>query len=205
VSTQTGSLWFTFPLRVNGVTFYETTLRASGAHPTNVQVVVRDRQLGVFALHEEFVLEIREQEWEGAPWRQVSMGELTVVVSQAAERVACDAHAGRRVVEESLEARNAVVSENLGRIPVEGDSSHVGRAEKALTRAGIRFQIVGGLDSRGRSACHLTLVATIVGAGTCLQRTGFLESPESKCVLVDSRTGWKLRLLQGKPKPACPR
>ena len=64
------------------------------------------------------------------------MGELTVAVSQAAERVACDAHAGRGVVEESLEARNAVVSENLGRIPVEGDSSHVGRAEKALTRAG---------------------------------------------------------------------
>jgi hypothetical protein len=206
VSKQAASLWLTFPLRVNGVAFHEAALRASGAHPTNIQVVIRDRQLGVFALHEEFVLEIREQEWEGAPWRQVSIGELTVAVSQAAERVACDAHAGRGVVEESLEARNAAVSENLERIPVEGDSSHVGRAGEALTRARIRFQIVGGLDSRGRSACHLTLVVpTLLGAGTCLRRAGFLESLESKYVLVDSRTGWKLRLLQGRPTRSCAR
>lgn len=206
VSTQRASVWFTFPLRVNAVTFHETALRASGAHPTSIQVVIRDRQLGEFALHEEFILEIREHEREGGLWRQVSMGELTVAVSKEAERVVCDAHAGVGVVEESREVPNFAVSESLGRIPVEGDSSHIRRAEEALMRAGIRFQIVGGLDSRGCSACHLTLVVpTLVGALTCLRRAGFLESPESKYVLIDPRTGWKLRLLQGRPARSCAR
>lgn len=159
----------------------------------------------MFALHEEFILEIREQQGEGTLWRQVSMGEQTVASSKAAERVACGAHSGPGVVEKSRELPNGAVLGNLGRIPVEGDSSRVSRAEEAFTRAGIRFQIVGGLDSRVRSACHVTLLVPTWAAGTCLRRAGFLESPESKNALVDSRIGWKLRLLQERHKPACPR
>jgi len=73
------------------------------------------------------------------------------------------------------------------------------RLHSSLLHARIQYGIVGGLDSRGRSAGHLTVaVSSLLGAGTCLRRAGFLESPESKYVLVDSITGWKVRLLVGK-------
>jgi hypothetical protein len=169
-------------------------------------VVIRDRQLGSFALHEEFVLEIREGGDDGTSWRQVSLAELEAAVLEEAQKAACDPcpcdpYQGPSTREGHWEASKSSMRGILGRIPVEGDSSHIGRVDEALARAGIRFEIMGGLDSRGRSACHVTLVvSSLVGAGTCLRRAGFLESPESKYVLVDSRTGWKVRLLEGRPR-----
>lgn len=201
MSAERTSLWFTFPLRVNGVAFYKTSLRSCGENPDYFEVLVRDGQLGTFSLHGEFILEICEDEWEEARWRQVSLRELRAAISKAAEGAACHAKAGPDAAEEPREAPEGSILGTFGRIPVEGDSSHVGRAEQALTRAGVRFQIVGGLDGRGHGACHLTLVVpALVGARASLRRAGFLESPESKYVLVDSRTGWKLRLLQGRPE-----
>ncbi len=193
--------WFTFAVRVNGVEFHRTFLRSCGGHPTNFEVVIRDPELGSFALHEEFVLEIREGEDERTSWRQISFAELKVAVLEEAQKAACDPCQGPSTLEGHWEALKSPVRGIMERIPVEGDSSHIGRADEALTRAGIRFQIVGGLDSRGRSACHVTLVVrSLVGAGTCLRRAGFLETPESKYVLVDSSTGWKVRLLEGRPR-----
>jgi hypothetical protein len=74
-----------------------------------------------------------------------------------AQKAGCDPRPGGtpEVHWEALKSRERRI---IGRIPVEGDSSHIGRADEALTRAGIRFQIVGGLDSRGRGVCHVTLV-----------------------------------------------
>jgi hypothetical protein len=201
VRAQSTSGWFTFAVRVNGVEFHEASLRSSGEHPTNIEVVIRDRQLGSFALHEEFVLEICEGEDGRTSWRQISLAELQAAVLEEAQKAACDPYRGPSTPESHGEVSKRPVRGIIGRIPVEGDSSHIGRADEALTRAGIRFQIVGGLDSRGRCACHLTLVVgSLVGAGTCLRRAGFLQSPESKYVLVDSRTGWKVRLLEGRPR-----
>jgi hypothetical protein len=201
VRAQSTSGWFTFAVRVNGVEFHQASLRSYGGHPTNIEVVIRDRQLGSFALHEEFALEIRENEADKTSWRQISLAELKAAVLEEAQKAACDSYLGPSMPEGPWEVSKRPVRGIIGRIPVEGDSSHIGRADEALTRAGIRFQIVGGLDSRGRCACHVTLVVrSLVGAGTCLRRAGFLESSESKYVLVDSRTGWKLRLLEGRPR-----
>jgi hypothetical protein len=195
--------WFTFAVRVNGVEFHRTFLRSCGEHPTNFEVVIRDPELGSFALHDEFLLEVLEGEEDNTRWRQISFAELKVAVLEEAQKAACDPCQGPSTPESHWEASKSPVRGIIGRIPVEGDSSHVGRADEALTRAGIRFQIVGGLDSRGRCACHVTLVVcSLVGAGTCLRRAGFLESSESKYVLVDSRTGWELRLLEGRPRPS---
>ncbi len=193
--------WFTFAVRVNGVEFHKAFLRSCGGHPTNFEVVIRDRRLGSFALHEEFILEIHEGKDARTSWRKISLGELKAAVLEEAQKAACDPYQEPSTPEGDCEASKSLVRGTLGRIPVEGDSSHIGRADEALTRAGIRFQIVGGLDSRGRGACHVTLVVrSLVGAGIFLRRAGFLESPESKYVLVDSRTGWKVRLLQGSPR-----
>jgi hypothetical protein len=49
-------------VRVNGVEFHVAYLCSCGEHPRNFEVVSRNCQLGSFALHEEFVLEIAEGE-----------------------------------------------------------------------------------------------------------------------------------------------
>jgi hypothetical protein len=200
VRAQSSYGWFTFAVRVNGLEFQQACLRLHGGHSTNFEVVIRDPQLGSFALHEEFILEIREGKDDRTSWRPISLAELETAVLEEAQQAACDPYPGTSTHEGHCEVSISAVRGIIGRIPVDGDSSHVGRVDEALTRAGIRFQIVGGLDSRGRSACHVTLVVrSLVGARACLRRGGFLGSPESKYVLIDSRTGWKVRLLEGRP------
>jgi len=200
VRAQSTASWFAFAVRVNGVEFHEASLRRCGGRLTEFEIIIRDRELGSFALHEEFLLEVLEGKERNTRWRQLSLVELKLVVMQAAENAACDLHQEFPTPERGAEDLKRPVRAIIERIPVEGDSSHLRRIEEALTRAGIRVQIVGGLDSRGRGACHITLaVRSLVGAGTCLRRAGFLESQESKYVLVDSRTGWKVRLLEGRP------
>ncbi|HXQ27331.1 MAG TPA: hypothetical protein VN822_13055 [Candidatus Acidoferrales bacterium] len=200
MKTQSTSGWLRFGLRVNGLEFHEASLRASDEHPTNFEIVIRDRQLGGFPLHEEFLLEVMEAQEDKARWRRVSLTELKDVIWREA-----------RMTDSELDWRTGPGSSpsddpqgqsrrRIERIPVEGDASHIDRLHAALMQAQIRYQIVGGLDSRGRSWGHLTLVVcSLLGAGMCLRRAGFLESQESKYVVVDSRTGWKLRLLEGRP------
>jgi len=193
--------WFTFAVRVNGVEFFEASLRSCEEPPADVDVLIRDRRLGSFALHEEFTLEIPEGGDERASWRQVSLDALKTQALEAAQKAGSELDRRPSAPGDHGEPSNRPMRRIFGRTPVDGDSSHIARADQALTGAGIRFQIVGGLDSRGRGACHLTLaVSSLVGARTCLRRAGFLESPESKYVLVDSRTGWKVRVLEGVPR-----
>jgi hypothetical protein len=91
--------------------------------------------------------------------------------------------------------------EIIERIPVEGDSSHIDRFSKALSRAQVRFQIVSGVGSRGQSSGHVAVVvSSLLSARISLWRAGFIESPESKYVLIDSQTGWKVRLLEERPR-----
>jgi len=194
------SEWFAFAVRVNGVEFREVFLRSCDGHRAKCEVVIQDRQLGNFALHEEFLLEVLEDEKENARWRHVSLLELTNAISR--EALSRDANFGQDTISNSssvlYSGRNP--RSTLERIPVEGDASHIDRLHTALIGAKIRYQIVGGLDSRGRSWGHLTLaVSSLLRAGTCLRRAGFLDSSESKHMLVDSNTGWKVRLLEGGP------
>jgi hypothetical protein len=200
VRAQSTSRWFTFAVRVNGVEFHEASVRPCDGHPTKFEVMIRDPQLGSFALREEFLLEVAESKEDNTAWRQISLGELKIAVLEEAQKVVCDPYRGPSTPKRHWDTSRTSARGILRRIPVEGDSSHVGRFEEALTRAGIRFQIVGGLDSRGRCACHVTLVVrSLSGARMCLRRAGFLDSPESKHVLIDSKTGWKVRLLEGRP------
>jgi len=163
--------------------------------------VIRDRWLGSFALHEEFLLEILERKGDNVCWRPVSLPELKDAVWKEAQMT--DSNFGLRTSpgSSSFPALQRSAHCRFGRIPIDGDSSHLDRLEASLMHARIRYQIVGGLDSRGRSRGHLTVaVSSLLGAGTCLRRAGFLESLESKYVLIDSPTGWKVRLLEGRPR-----
>ena len=201
VSAAATFKWFAFSLRVNGLEFQEASLRSCGEQPTDFEVVIRDCVLGEFALHKEFLLEIREGQHCNARWRAVSLEELQDAIGK--EMPVADPNFDTRTRLGSIPSADLQRSPRcrIERIPVDGDSSHLERLRGSLLTARIRYEIVGGLDSRGRAAGHLTVaVNSLLGAGMCLRRAGFLESPESKYVLIDSRTGWKVRLLEGRAR-----
>ena len=49
--------WFAFWVRVNGIEFHQLALRPGAEYSTRHEIVVRDRHLGSFALHDDFLLE----------------------------------------------------------------------------------------------------------------------------------------------------
>jgi hypothetical protein len=192
--------WFSFSVRVNGIEFAQVAVRSYGEQAKEFEIIIRDHHLGAFALHEEFFLEIPDGDQAISGWHPVSFSGLMSVVWTVALMLRLD------VVEDKISSSSFSLEPErpsrcrIERIPVAGDSSHLDRLHRSLQLARIRYQIVGGLDSRGRGRGHLTVaVSSLVSAGVCLQRAGFFESPESKYVLVDSSTGWKVRLLEAWP------
>jgi hypothetical protein len=199
VTGASPSEWFDFLVRVNGREFHEAFLRRDGESRADLEVVIRDRQLGSFALHEEFLLEIQESDENNTYWRSISLPELKDAIGKQARSIIDSvlgyATSTSRGPSENLLSRT---HHRIARITVEGDTSHVDRLHASLTESRIRYQIVGGLDSRGQARGHLTIaVSSLPGASMCLRLADFFESPESKYVLIDSRTGWKVRLLEG--------
>lgn len=133
-------------------------------------------------------------------WRHVSLLELTKAISTEAQSKKADFDCDTYLDPSLGRYYEKQLRGPIERIPVEGDASHLDRLHTALMEAQIRYRIVGGLDNRGRGWGHLTLaVSPMARAGMCLRRAGFLESSESKYVLIDSRTGWKVRLLELQP------
>jgi len=195
--------WFDFRLRVNGIEFCQVALRLGAEHSTRDEIVIRDCHLGLFALHVEFLLETAHGQQENLQWRPISLLQLSYALSQEIPMLMTDLDFGGRTrepVRPHLEPQNKVYG-RFERIPVDGDASHVDRLQGALADGRIRYQIVGGLDARGHCAGHITLATScLLGAGTYLRQRGFIESPESKYVLIDSATGWKVRLMEARPK-----
>ena len=196
MSAQAAVEWLNFFVRVNGIEFAEVAVRSCGEQARDFDVMIRDHHLGAFALHEEFVLEIPDSSHAISDWRPVSFSELTSVIWTAALMLRLD------VVTDTI-SNSSQSHSRMERIPVEGDSSHIDRLHSSLEQARIGYQVVGGLDSRGQGRGHLTVaVSSLVSAGTSLRRAGFLESPGSQTLLIDSRTGWKVRLLESRvPRP----
>jgi hypothetical protein len=183
---------------VNDLKFEDALMRPCEEHPADFQLVVERRFLGSFALHEEFFLERRES-GRLSGWRQVSLEELKLASLEASRN---DGGVMKREVGRwevsvlDVDANNT----NIPRMPVEGDSSHIVRATEAFSRGGVRYKIVGGVGSRGQIWGHATfLVDSLQGARVFLWDAGFIPGPDLPQVLVDSRNGWKIRLL-GEPQ-----
>ena len=196
MSAPAAFAWLSFSLRVNGIEFAEVAVRSCGEQAKDFDVMIRDHHLGAFALHEEFVFEIPGGNHAISSWRPVSFSELMSIIWTASLLLRLD------VVTDTI-SNSSQSHCRMERIPVEGDSSHVDRLHRSLQQAQIGYQVVGGLDSRGQGRGHLTVaVSSLVSAGTSLRRAGFLESPGSQTLLIDSRTGWKVRLLESRvPRP----
>ena len=190
--------------RVNELEFQEVLIKPREDDLTAFQIVVKDKFLGSFALHQDVALELRRNGCAGT-WERVSFEELKAAILDASRDVEAEgADNGHEnamgLLHRFYELHPVGHDEHLPRIPVEGDSSHIDRAQDALSRGKVRYQIVGGIGSRGHAWGHVTLVVrSLLAARIHLCRAGFLESSDSKCVLMDSKNGWKLYLLKERP------
>ncbi len=187
--------WVRLNFKVNDLEFEEALLRPCGEDPADFQLVIEHRFLGSFALHDDFVLEVRGTDGS-ATWRRVKLEELKLAFLEASRN-------DGGVTEKEWDRWNVSGVDaggnhaNLPRMPVEGDSSHIVHATEAFSRGGIRYKIVGGVGSRGQIWGHATfLVDSLQGARVFLCDAGFIPGPDSPQVLVDSRNGWKIRLLE---------
>jgi hypothetical protein len=197
--------WISLDYRVNGVECRHARLAPILSNSATFDVVVEHRLLGRFALHDEFALELRDDREEMGSWQKVSLEELKDALVQAVgrrkdEKIPDGIGAVDELADWEPEVSTQANDGFIPRIPVEGDTTHLERAEQALALAGTRKRIVGGIGSRGRIWGHVTfLVASPRKTQVDLLRAGFVQSPESEYVLVDSRNGWKIRLLRGTP------
>jgi len=184
--------------RVNGLEFRSGYLEHRTENPTKVEVLIEHRLLGRFRLHNEFDLELKTSSSD--EWRRVSLEELKAALLLAAKN-----HIIEQVEDEEneknisscvepLRSQNSIV---FPRIAVEGDDSHLELVREVFSAAGESFRIVGGLDSCGRCMGHLTLaVQSPRQTQKLLMQAGFLPNRESGNEFIDSRNGWKIRLLQ---------
>ncbi len=187
--------WVRLNFRVNDLEFEEVLMRPCERDPTDFQLVIEHRFLGSFALHEEFFLERRENGCAGG-WRPVSLEELKLASLEGSRN---DSGVTKREGDRwevpglDADANHA----KIPRIPVEGDSGHFDRAKEAFERGELRYQIVGGIGSHGKIWGHATfLVDSLPRARALLYTAGFIPSSDSRQVLIDSRNGWNVRLIE---------
>lgn len=161
-------------LRVNGIVFAQVGLRPNDTFRNAFDVVVRDLGLGPFALHEEFVLEMADSRTDHMNWREISLLGLKRVVARPMGTPEVRNHRearslGNLVPEVKAKSRPGLTFEPFPRIPVEGDTSRLDRAEEAFRRKLIQFQRVGGKGSRNRNWGHATYaVSDLLEARKCL-------------------------------------
>lgn len=187
-------VWARLNFRVNELEFAEALMRPCKEDPADFQLVIEHRLLGSFALHEEFFLE----RCEGGltKWRQVSLQGLKLAFLEASRD---DGGVNERKDDPwdlaGLDVRANHAS--IPRIPVEGDNTHLDCAREAFERGEIRYQIAGGRGSHGRIWGHATFVVdSLPRARALLRYAGFIPSSDSQQVLINSRNGWKVRLLE---------
>ena len=169
-------------------------MRPCKEDPADFQLIVEHRLLGSFALHNEFFLEERESRL--ANWRQVSLSGLKLAFLEASRN---DGGVKQRTDEPwDLAGHDARANHvSIPRIPVEGDDTHLDCAREAFERGEIRYRIAGGNGGHGKIWGHATFVVdSLPRARALLRNTGFRPSSDSWQVLINSRNGWKVRLLE---------
>ena len=187
-------VWARLNFRVNELEFEDALMRPCEEDPADFLLVIEHRFLGSFALHEEFFL---EQRGSGlATWRHVSLQELKLAFLEASrnDRGATEREDDHWEVSRLDAGANQA---SIPRIPVEGDDGHFDRAREAFERGEVRYQIIGGKGSHGKIWGHATFVVdSLPRARALLYTAGFIPSSDSQQVLIDSRNGWKVRLLE---------
>jgi hypothetical protein len=79
-------MWVRLNFRVHNLQFEEALLRTCAENPAEFQLVVEHRFLGLFALHEDFVLEVRETDGSSS-WRKVKLEALKLAFLEASQNI----------------------------------------------------------------------------------------------------------------------
>ncbi len=169
-------------VRVNGIMFESVWLRRSSG-TNDFDIVIDDPHIGRFALTAAVPdLQLRD---EDSDWRQVTLDELKKILAEDDEFA---------LRQRPPQVSEAAERKSFNRLVAEGE--HIMRAEIALFNAGIPFlQLPFQQD---KFASNLFMVLSVPNAKACLLRAGFQPKVESETVLLDSRNGQPIQLIQGR-------
>jgi hypothetical protein len=184
-------------LRVNGLVVESGYFRENPPPATGSELVISDPQIGCFALHEGFSLELREP---GSDWEQVTLDEVKKTLSATDDFLRAQ---DESKAQETAEPRStthfddvdaAHRAEHATVIAEEGE--HIMRAEAALFRAGIPHLLLP--FQKNKFASKLFMVPHLARAKACLRRAGFQVNFQSETILFDGRTGHRIQIIQGR-------
>jgi len=189
-----------FELRVNGLVVESLYFRDRLPPATGLELVISDPQIGCFALHAGFDLELREP---GSDWRQATLDEVKKTLAETDDGLRPEDKSKAQDTTESLSwaCRDVDVAhraEQTTAVAEEGE--HIMRAEVALFRAGIPHLLLP--FQKNKFASNLFLVPNLPKAKACLRRAGFQVNFQSETILFDGRTGQRIQLIQGRCKLA---
>jgi len=179
-------------VEINGTPAKSVRLRSQHGAPGQLEVVVDDPWLGVFALHRQFDLLVKE---ECSEWRTVTLDEL------------------RRILEANMDLPGADEKANdhqtIAPMPPNPPNELAGARPKL-----VRLGTLIGLDACVQrveailyraSIPHLTAGSTFVvpsmrNARQCLRRAGFHQDQRYESVLIDPESEIAIRLLERNPR-----
>ena len=179
-------------IQINGTVSKSVRLRSQHGAPGQLEVVVDDPWLGVFALHRRFDLLVKE---EGAEWRAVTLDELRGILEANIDPPSADEKANDHQMggplppnppNELAGARPKLV--RLGTIT--GLDACVQRIEAILYRASIPHLTAGSTF----------VVPSMMNARECLLRAGFHQDERYEAVLFDPERKIAIRLLERDPR-----
>jgi hypothetical protein len=186
-------------VKINSTLAKSVRLRFHPGAPRDFDVVVEDPRLGVFALHSEFDLLVKE---EGSEWRPVTLDELRSILIAHRDFLV----ANRDFLDAGVEPNDRQTLE----LTPSGEPDQFARKRPKLVRLGT----IIGLD-----ACvqrieailyrafipHLTagstfVVPSMLNARECLLRAGFHQDERYEAVLFDPERRIAIRLLERDPR-----
>ena len=175
-------------LMVNGVSFQAVQIRYVPDSVDNFQLVVTDPILGVFALHSEFELVMRD---EGSSWRPVTLEQLTKTLTESIEfPQSADMRQSSEIAEHRLSEKLADIdiphrrSRRLSELTRHHEC--VREVQKVLHEARVPHQVAGAVF----------VVPNAFRTRICLIRAGFRKSPISPAALIEPRSGCAIQLVE---------
>ncbi len=177
-----------YALRVNGLLVESVLLRYAHGTADDFQIVITDPKIGLFALTDAFEFETRE---EGAPWRPITLEQLTKALTESTESLQVeDIPKASEMAERRLFHRRGDPdvphrgSSRLGEIT--GHVECIRRVQMALFDARIPHRIAG----------TVFVVPSARKARMCLMKAGFRKSTIAPAALIEPHSACTIQLLE---------
>jgi hypothetical protein len=177
-----------YALRVNGILVESVLLRRANDSADVFQVVITDPQIGLFALNDAFEFEVCE---EGAPWRSITLAQLTKGLTKSTESLQVEdipkaSEMAERRLFDRLDDIDVPHRESLRLGQLTGQVDCISRVQKALYQARIPHMMAGAV----------CVVPSALKARMCLMRAGFRKSTIAPTALIEPLSGCTIQLLE---------